>query len=420
MEVQLTESQRDEMLQKFNDYLAARGETNTLREKNIKKLKKHCLENAETKQYRTKMKRRFGIDPLTETENFPAMKESFSWTKFRGQLDEKFREADSETTFPLFLIAGIMQNTIGMYQLTKPSYMDWATVTTTNLVETPFAPLQGRSFPREVGSQMPYPESNTAGLSIKIRAKKYGDMMSIEQELLEDDQTGQFQQQSGEMGEYLQLLTEVLVYGKLASASGMSYAGFDVPVSETKPSYESNYPWAQSSAPLKGGGYNRPSSFGTLIQANVQTGIETLMQQKNLLGLVMAVNANRILISPKYRFDAAVLLNSAYYPSATGSAGTVGGAFSINPLQGIADLSVSRYMPNNSGVFGANSSAWYIVDDSKPWFQVVVKTPVSVEQESPTSGESFNRDIYRFKCRTRMNADIIDPRFAWQGSDGSV
>lgn len=416
----LTQEQRDEQLKKFDAYLTARADENPLRERNRRVLANHALNNEETKSFREGVKRRYGIDPLTDTEKFPVLKESFSWKKFRGQLEEQLKEADTSSAFRQFLVAGILQNVNAMYQQVKVSYQDWVTVTPTNLVETPIAPLHGLSFPREVGSQSPYPEVAAAGLDLKIRAKKYGSMYSVEQELLEDDQTGQFKQQSGLMGEYLQLLTEVLCYGKLQSVAAMSYAGFDVPVSETKPSYEAVYPWTPPATPFRGGGYNRPAAYGVLSQANIQTGIQSLMQQKNLLGIQMMVNPSRILISPFYRFDLAVLLNSAYYPSGAAAAGSVGGAFGINPLQGIADATISRFMPDHNGAFAVNSKAWFIVDSSKPWFQMLTKTPVSVEQEAPNSGESFDRDIYRFKCRTRMNADFIDPRFAWQGSNGSV
>lgn len=44
----------------------------------------------------------------------------------------------------------------------------------------------------------------------------------------------------------------------------------------------------------------------------------------------------------------------------------------------------------------------------------------SVMQEAPNAGESFNRDIIRFRLVMRGNGDFIDPRFAWQGNDGSV
>lgn len=416
----MEQNQRDEILKKFDSYLAARAEENPLREKNRKVLAKHAIDNKETKEFREGVKRRYGIDPITDTEKFPVMKESFSWKKFRGQLEEQLREADTSSVFSQFLVAGILQNVNSMYQQVKVSYQDWVTVTPTNLVETPMAPLHGLTFPREVGSQSPYPEVAAAALDLKIRARKYGSVYSIEKELLEDDQTGQFKQQTGMLGEYLQLLSEVLCYGKLQSVANMNYSGFSVPVSETQPSYETNYPWTTSAAPFRGGGFNRPVAYGALSQSNIQSGINALMQQKNLLGIQMMVNPSRILISPYYHFDLAVLLNSSYYPSGAAAAGSTGGAFAINPLKGIADATVSRFMPDNTGAFAVNSKAWFIVDSSKPWFQMLTKVPVAVEQENPMSGDSFNRDIYRFKCSTRMNADFIDPRFAWQGSDGSV
>lgn len=417
-----TQEQRDAILKKFDSYLDSRTGSNVLREKNAAALKRHAFNNVETKKMRENFKRKFGFDFASEDgqKKFPVMKEGFSWSKFKGQLEEKLREADSESAFSQFTVAGLLQNVNSMYQLVKPSYLDWATVTPTNLLETPIAPLHGLSFPREVGPQSPYPEVGAAALSLKIRAKKYGSMYPVEKELLEDDQTGQFKQQSGMLGEYLQLLTEVLVYGKLQSVANMKYNNFSVPTSETQPDDEAVYPWAPATTPFIGGGFNRPAAYGVLSKDNIQAGIEALMQQKNLLGINMMVNPTRLLISPFYRFDAAILMNSAYYPSGAAAAGNTGGAFAINPLQGILDVSVSRLMPNNLGVFGTNSKAWFLVDSTRPWFQVLVRVPVGVEQENPMSGASFDRDIIRTKCYTRMNADFVDPRFAWKGSDGSV
>lgn len=415
----LTQEQRDEMLGKFDNYLQKRSAVSH-RERNENAMKKHILECEETLELRESCKRKYGIDPMTDTDKFPVMKEGFSWKRFKNELEGQLKEADSGSAFTQFLVAGLLQNVIGMYNLAKTSYADWVTVTPTSLKETPVAPLHGLSFPREVGEQMPYPVSGVAALSLKFVARKYGTMYEVTKELLEDDQSGQFKQQTGMLGEYLQLLTEVLCYGRLASVSGASYAGFAPGVSETKPSNESNYPWTSSSAPFVGGGFNRPVSFGAFTDANLKTAIETLSIQKNLLGIVLPVNANRILISPLYQFDAAVILNSAYYPAGAQAAGVTGGAFSINPLKGLADTSISKFMPANSGVIGGLSKAWYVVDDSKPWFQLVVRTPVSLEQENPMAGASFERDILRFKANTRMIADFVDPRFAWQGSDGSV
>jgi len=86
----------------------------------------------------------------------------------------------------------------------------------------------------------------------------------------------------------------------------------------------------------------------------------------------------------------------------------------------LLDITVSRFIFKNDGTVAGDSGAWYIVDSTKPFFILQMRQPVAIEQEATNAGESFNRDIYRFKASSRMNADWVDPRFAWQGNDGSV
>ena len=116
------------------------------------------------------------------------------------------------------------------------------------------------------------------------------------------------------------MLVEVWVMGKLASVSNMQYIDLKIPTSETKPSNESTYPWSTA---LVGGGANRPSTYTVLTQAGVQAGFIGLMNQKNLQGIKMLVQPNRLVIGPTQTFDASVLLNSAYYPSGAAAAGAV-------------------------------------------------------------------------------------------------
>jgi phage major head subunit gpT-like protein len=319
--------------------------------------------------------------------------------------------------FPQVLRAGVQLIADSAYQTVDTTFEDWAHVVQSNKDTELYAPLHGISFPKEVGRQETFPESAAAGLDIKLVNRKYGQIFGVEKELMDDDQTAQFQKQASLIGEYLKLVLEVLCYGKLASVSGMAYAGMSIPVSETQPSTESTYPWSTA---LRGGGANRPSSYGALSQANIQSAQIALMNQKNLLGLKMMINPNRIIISPAKHFDLSVLLNSAYYPSGAATAGAVGGAFAINPMKGLANATVSRFMFANDGTVSGNSTAWYLCDDSKPFFVAQVREAASVIQENPASGQSFDRDIIRFKGQTRCNADFIDPRFIYQGNDGSV
>jgi phage major head subunit gpT-like protein len=157
-----------------------------------------------------------------------------------------------------------------------------------------------------------------------------------------------------------------------------------------------------------------------LTQAAIQAALVALQNQKNLQGIKMQVSPSRLILGPQQQFDASVLLNSAFYPSGAAAAGAPGGAFAINPIKGILDMTVSRFVFKNDGTVSGDSKAWYVVDDSKPWFVLQMREAVTVEQEATNAGDAFNRDVMRFKARSRMNADFLDPRFAWQGNDGSV
>lgn len=397
------------------------------KERSIANRKRALLENDTILNFRKGLKTKLGYDMFSEDasqvaltkKHFPMHEQGFSWKK----VQQKLQEADSASTFPQLLRAGVQLAVNSAYQTVEVTHDDWTTTIPSSKDTELYAPLHGVGFPSEVGRQETYPEQGMAGLDISLKNKKFGEIFAFEWELGEDDQTAQVEQQSALLAEYMAQCVEVFCYGKLASVANMAYATLQVPKTETKDPQEttSTYPYAPPATPFLGGGFNRPASFGSLTQANVQYGKTTLINQLNKLGLKMSVNGKRLIVGPTNEFNASILLNSSFYPSTvSGSAGAVGGAFAINPIKGIADLTVSRFVFNYDGTVTGNSTAWYLLDDSKPFFVVQLREPVSVIQESPDAGDSFTRDIIRFKARSRFNCDFIDPRFVFQGDDGSV
>src|SRR5260221_4997210 len=302
-------------------------------------LERIVWENEDVKKLRESCVRRFGFDPKDHNK-FPVTDPGFKWSKVKRKLYEagKLREADSETAFVQVLRAGVQSLVNSMYMTVPTVYEQWTTTVQSSLLEELYAPIHGLSFPQEVGEQEKFGESYALGLDIKLRNRKYGEIYPVSRELLEDDQTGQFQKLAGLMAEYGRLVLEVLAHAKLASVSGMKYANMSVPQSETKPANESTYPWSTT---LVGGGATTGSSQVALNQANIQTAIVALMNQLNLLGLKMLVQPDTIIISPKFSFDLSVLMHSAYYPSGAAAAGSTGGAFAINPIRGILDPVIS-------------------------------------------------------------------------------
>lgn len=382
-------------------------------EENKRVLERWVQNNPEMKEFREGLKESTRID-ISDPKAFPVMESGFSWKEFKKKA---LRESLSASSFPQLLRAGVQTMVNQMYSAVGTTFESWAHVIPSSKDTELYAPLHGMTFLSEVGPGEKAIESNMAGLDLRLKNRGFAEIFPLEKELVDDDQTGQVTQLAGLMAEYAKLAVEVYCYGKLQSVSGMSYSNLTVPTSETKPSNESTYPYSTA---LIGGGKTRPGSFGALTQANMQSGLIALMNQLNLLGLKMLVNPDTIIASPHYRFDLSVLLNSSMNPAGAASAGVTGGAFSANPIQNVVNPVISRFVFDQNGSVNADSKAWYLCDSSKPAFVVQMREPASVLLESPEAGESFDRRLYRWRLFTRFNSDFIDPRFFWQGSDGSV
>lgn len=399
---------------------------NEAKYKNKRAVQRAVWESEEVKYLRENMMRNHHFD-LADSKSFPVLDDRFSWSKVARKfgypsIGMALREADNSTGFVQVLRAGSQSIANNMYLTVPTTFESWTTTVQSKRDTELYPPLQGLAFLTEVGQGEMYGETRAAGLDLKLSNRKFGVIYPLTKELLEDDQTGQFAQQTSLIAEYCKLAVECYVYakvaGKFTGGALAQYATLIIPNSETQPSQETTWPFTTSF--VQGGGANRPNSYGVLSQANIQNAFIGLMNQKNILGLKMAVDPDTILIGPKYRFDLAVLLNSSFYPSQPGSAGTTGTSFAINPIESIAKAVVTRFMFKNDGTVDGTSGAWYLLDSKKPFFIVQMREAVSIMQEAPNSGDSFNRDVVRFKGTTRFNADYIDPRFIWQGSDGSV
>jgi phage major head subunit gpT-like protein len=385
---------------------------------NQKMKEKAVWANPEMKEFRESMIQKHGIDIRDQKKMPMGIDPNFSWGAFKKKV---MRETNSASMNTQLLRAGVQTAVNNLYPAVKTTYEQWAHVIPSGRDTELYAPLNALTFLEELGEGERYAEASVVGLDIKLRNKKFGEMFPVSFELIDDDQTGQFAQKVGDMADYAAQLWEVMAYGKLNSiAAGSTYAKLKIPASETKPSYETLYPWNPPATPLRGGGTTTGSSAVALIQANVQTAFTALENQLNLQGLKMAVNPDKILISPFYRWTLATLLNSNFYPSGAAAAGSPGGALAINVLQGIAEPVISRFMFDQNGSANANSKAWYVMDSSKPAFIVQIREAAKITQENPESGAGFERDIFRWKLSVRGNADFIDPRFFYQGSDGSV
>jgi phage major head subunit gpT-like protein len=117
-------------------------------------------------------------------------------------------------------------------------------------------------------------------------------------------------------------------------------------------------------------------------------------------------------VSPSDKFNAAKLLQSALQPSvpgasgqtaSTASSGGTGWTMTTNPLQGLFAAQEVRYLPSSlsptKGLDGTNG-AWFLLEAKKSivWQD---RDALEVAQEAANTGESFDRDVYRYRVRRR-------------------
>ena len=381
-------------------------------ERNLKVREKAAWGSPEMIAFRESMKR-FGMDMRDRAKMPMGIDPDFSWSEFKKKT---MKESNSASANAQLLRAGVQTAVNNLYPAIKTTHEQWTHTIQSSRDTELYAPLNALSFLEETGEGEKYAESSVVGLDIKLRNKKFGQMFPVSFELMDDDQTGQFALKVQDMAMYAAQLWEVYSYGKLNSISGGSkYGRLVVPASETKPASESVYPWSTA---MVGGGATK-SSAAAMNQANIQLAFTALENQLNLQGLKMAVAPDTIIASPFYRWTLATLLNSNFYPSGAAAAGAVGGALAVNVLQGIANPVISRFVFDQNGAT-TSSKAWYVLDSSKPAFVSQIREAAKITQENPEAGAGFERDIYRWKLTVRGNADFIDPRFFFQGSDGSV
>jgi hypothetical protein len=397
----------------------------TIREQNEKVIKKVVHESRSMRKLKESFRNRFGFD-MTDAAKFPVLSDGFSFQRCREMIEgsKKFREADTSTAFVQLLRAGIQLAVNQLYENTKTTFEDWTMTVNSNKREELYAPLVGIGFPSEVAEGGKYGEVGAFGIDLKLRNRKYGSLYSATWELgEEDDQTGQIMRAAKIMGEYMKLVVEAVVHGKLAAVSGgVQYQNLKVRACEMVPSYEGTYPFATS---LYGGGKNKPATYTLLDLTNLKIARQTLNQQKNQLGIKMEVLGDTVLCGPHFELDAATLAHSVYYPvTPSASAGVVGGSHSNNPLVGLFDTIISKYHFGPTGVIDdGTGTMWYHLDKKKTsagGFIVQLRTAAEVIHEAVNSGQSFERDLVRFKARSRFNSDFVEPRFIYRGNDGSV
>jgi hypothetical protein len=319
----------------------------------------------------------------------------------------RLREANPESSFGQLLRAGIQTFAINSYDAVPVVYPDLVTEVTSRRFQEYYAPLFRPNLPIQVNRGERFRENPAAGLDRVLTNFKFGMIEGFERELFDDDQTGQIKNRASQMGENFKIMEEIYVMGKIIGA-GQTVQGVTVlPDVTYADAFTGTGNGTYNTAPKA----NRAATFVRLSQANLELADIAISNIVDNLGNKFLVTPNTLLVSTADKFVAAKLLSSTLQPSVpAASADSTGYVMTINPLQGLYKLLVSRFLP---------AKCW-ILGDPKKAMVFQRRDPLEIVQEQPASGQSFDIEAYRFKARSRFEVGMIDSRFLYEGDDGTV
>lgn len=326
---------------------------------------------------------------------------NFSAKDFRRacyEVARRLKEAQPENMFGQLLRAGVQNTFNNIYQAVPVTYTSVVKESGSNKRQEFYAPLERVGFPKEIENGDHFPESNFKGLDLELINKKKGMMLAFERELFDDDQTGQIQDRVSQMAENTRIYENAFVWTKICN-SATSLDGQALGVSQT-------YSTVYSTSGIHTGGFGiNALSNGRLSQSKIEAGYILSVGMKDQSGRPMLVQPKVLAVSKQDMFYADILLNSTTQPSMASTAaadiGKVGGVMSKNPIQNLVGIVVDRFIIDYAA----------ILIDSGKGFVFQRRDPTEVVQENPMSGPAFSQEIFRYRNRSRWQADFIDPKF---------
>lgn len=337
------------------------------------------------------LKKRHGIDPdeIKWPKGPRGMREAKGfWHKLEEVCGETLREATPASALGQLYRYGVQQFMFDGYKAVPVIYPDIVQMIPSSNRQEWYAPLYGAEIAEEIQPGGPFKDSRVQGLDTVLINKKVGRIFAMPREAIDDDQTGQLSRRPSKMGERVRYREEFDVMAAIRGATYSTTLG------------------------------NAFAANRTLTQANLEEADINLQNIRDPLGQRLLVMPSYLLVSTADKFNAAKLLNSSLQPSVPGGSGEniavapgvasqqTGWTMTVNPLQGLYKLGVSRFL---------GSGDWFLLEErtSIPFQE---RDPLSIVQEDPNAGKSFDQDLNRWKVRRRYQTAVLESRYIHKGS----
>lgn len=237
---------------------------------------------------------------------------------------------------------------------------------------------------KEVLEGMPYEEIGMIEKYVEINSKKYGEIISITEETIMEEQTGQILARAQRIGEAARFMREKVILDVVQDVGSKSYSGAVL--------YDNTL-------------------YGNLGSTNFGTDGSGLAATRLKLTAMKDEQGRRILVSRRQLLVPDALLQAAtdlVFPGTLpGTAVAVESPFFKRVITGLL----------SSPLLDDKSTAAYYYGDFPRQFWYMDIWPIQVFMQRRDSDAAFERDIYaRFKVRLYGGAGAVDHRFVIKGN----
>lgn len=354
-----------------------------------------------------------GEDTLVESiERFPDLLAAGEMKAFRTEL----REAGiSESDFAVFTRAGVESVIQDGYKIKTEKLIGnklQMTVPSKRYLEN-YAWLFNPDMPQPLGDMEEPQETDILPRSLSVVNEDFGLACGLSKRLVDDDQTGEFGSYLGRIGRNHAVQEEIYWAGYLTDAA-FSHSGVNVPT----PIY--NDPDGTTGVYTTTSNRANAIADAALTSANLQALLNLMDGIEDPNGKLIMPEIDTLITGTYYRWDAAQLINSAFYPTTAGA--TAGAFMAVNQLGPQSSVLVAPLVPYLESHFNqtADTKKWFVMEKGARSLCRQERQPLEVLMESPNAGASLRTRSQYQRTYRRFAEAWFDARYVGRGSSGTV
>ncbi|MEY2702362.1 MAG: Mu-like prophage major head subunit gpT [Bacteroidota bacterium] len=314
------------------------------------------------------------------------------------------REAASRPDFIKLLDSGLKLKMMNAYNNVVSEYEQVVSFEDSTKAKESYPALSGLGYPEKVLEGESFKEdSNFANQSIDITNFKYGKIMAITREMVDDDQTKMIARKPDEMGISHKNYENKVVFSTInrGETAATCYDGLAL--------FTTNH-YNRKDGAVHASNDNLYTS-ASLSAGSINTALNMVALWKGLNDEEINVNPVKLLVPFYLGFTANWLMSGtgmpAYASGAFGAASTQATVIGTSPIKAALQVVVSKWLSK----LGGASNDWYLLTDV-PGAVFQWRDKLELYKEGDLAVSWFERDVMRWKSRVRFGFDIIDWRFA--------